>query len=273
MKKLFAEMMEGSNISDEGKEALVKRFTEMFESAVEESAAEKLEALKEETLKSLEEANVEYKALLAKTSEESLQTMIESELAPRIEKFAVHAATTIHNNYKDQIAESARVELADALLSSIAESASSYSLSVDPEGKKVVDNLQSKIGDLSTRLEHAIDESTSATKELNSLKAQQVFAESTSKLASTEREVIEEAATAAKVQYVNDAQYKTAITSLITSYFPSHGITESKKDETKDKDKGKKDTTKEDDSKDKDKESSKEQNESANDSFLASLGL
>lgn len=184
-------------------------------------------------MKKLEEANEAYRVVLKEASDSAVDKMVKEELTPRIEKFAMAAATTIHEQFKEQIKESARVEVADALITSIAESASKFKLAVDPESKSVLDEMHSKIADLSARLETQIDEKTAATKELNQIKSSLVFESVVKELSDIKKEALKEAVN--KVDYVNDEQYKTAITTIKESYFPKTDKTDKTNDASDDK--------------------------------------
>ena len=232
MEKLFEELLDGFKGTEEAKTALLKNIKEAFETAVDDAAEDKVKSLEESVTKRIEEANVAYKEMLKEESERITKEQFEQVLTPRIEKFTIEAASSIHESFKEKIQESARGELADALLKSIAESASQYQLCVNPESKKIFEEKDSKIADLSTRLEKKIDEAKSVTSELNQIKAGQIFESVTVGLTDICKGTIKEAAD--KVTYVNDEQYKQAITSIKESFAPVAPKTD-KQSETKEK--------------------------------------
>lgn len=234
MEKLFEELLDGFKGTEEAKQALLKSFTEAWEKSVEEATSEKTQAIEEAVTKRISEANEEYKNMLKEESERITKEQFEQVLTPRIEKFTIEAAASIHESFKEKIQESARGELADALLKSITEAAGTYQLCVDPESKKIVEEKDGKIAELSTRLEKKIDEAKSVTDELNKFKAGQIFESVTAGLTDICKGSIKEAAD--KVTYVSDEQYKQAITSIRESFAPQvegkQGITESQKKTT-----------------------------------------
>lgn len=206
LKKLF----EGSELSDEFK----AKVTELYEAAI----ADAVEKAKEQLVEEYDQKSKEYAEYVVSEMEDKTQEYIQTEVVAIVEKYLDYA-TQEHFKETEQVVESQiKVELADQFLKGFVGLAEGYNVVV-PEGQdNLVEELQQKLDKMQERFDSILEENKSLQEEIVKDKMADIVDAKVSELTESQKEKFY--ATAAKVKFQDEDQYKQAIDELYESYFP-----------------------------------------------------
>lgn len=207
LKKLF----EGSELSDKFKESVGS----VFEQAVKEAVEVEKAKIVEEYEKKLEEE----KETLSVKYQEKADTYIAEEVMPQINKYLDYSVKEFVKENKIAVVDSLKVESAEAFLKGMIGLTESFNVKI-PEGQSdIVKSLEKKLAESDARFNEALTEKDKLQETINKTKMDVIVAEQVKELTESQKEKFVQAI--AKVKYRTDEQYKSAISDLYESYFPS----------------------------------------------------
>jgi len=201
MKESFADLFEGTDLSEDFKE----RATLVFEAAVNEAAAEKTKNVAE----SLEE---EFEGRLTESVNEAMEDIVEN-----LDAYLDYIVTEWMEENSVAIESGMKVEMAESFMDGLRELFSEHNVEVDEESVDVVSGLEERLSESEEKANSAIAKNIELKEEISALKAERVFEEVCEDLTTSQRERMR--TLSEKLDNEDIDSFKTDLSTLKESFF------------------------------------------------------
>lgn len=211
LKKLF----EGSELSEEFKTSV----SVLFESAVQDKVDEKEEEIRQKTEEFYEQKAQEYTEYVVEQLQEKADSYINDEVLPMVEKYLDYSVDQFLVKNEQVAIDTVKVNAAEQFLKGFSSLAESFNVDI-PEGKETyVEKIEQEKKQLQERFDKSLDEVKELQEQIKIIKMGNIVDAQVVDLTESQKEKFFEAA--ATVSFKNEEQYKSAISKLYESYFPS----------------------------------------------------
>ena len=206
-------LFEGTDLSQEFKDKAV--------AIVESMIAEKETTLTEEIEAKYQQISEDYAQYVVSEMEEKTEAYIQEEVIPMVEKYLDYSVKEFMTENQLAVESGTKVALAEQFLSGMSQIAEQFNVVV-PEGKDdYITEMQTKLDAMEARFDAVLSEKAELEQELTESKMVTIVDAKVADLTESQKEKFY--ATAAKVSFKSEDQYKAAIDELFESYFPAKG--------------------------------------------------
>lgn len=203
-------VFEGVELSEETKHKIAV----IFEAAVIAEVSSIVEAKVAEEVDALKEAHSAELDALKEANEQALLKIEEN-----LEGFAKDAQSKWLEENKIAIQDSKTVELAEAFVNSLKDLFVEHAIELDTDSAALIGALEEEVKEANKKTNEAILESIAIKKQLETVKADLVFAEVTEGLTTSQAEKLRDLST--KLVMEDVAVYKADLLSIKESFFPA----------------------------------------------------
>jgi hypothetical protein len=168
----IASIFEGMDLTEEFK----NKVTVVFEAAVNEAVAQKVQKIEEELNEKLETE-------LSEAVESKVSEMVEN-----LDAYLDYVVTEWMEENEVAIEAGIKVEMAESLMDGLKDLFSEHNIRVDEETYDIVSELEEEYATLEEKANDVVNENIRLAKEVADLKSREIFTESTSDLNMSQRE-------------------------------------------------------------------------------------
>lgn len=210
----FKDLLTDSGLS----EATIKVLEESFDAAVEEGIEAQVQTTIDETVKLLDEKNVEYQKFLDEKTQADTDQYINETLIPDIERYKAEALKEFTEKHQTGV-DALKLSIAESLIGTLLESTSSYNVQIKEGQFEKLTEAEAENARLKTRLDKALDEQKALSESMQNMKAKAIKDRLSESLSSLQKEKLKTPLD--EVKFINEAQYEDAIKETIKNYAPS----------------------------------------------------
>jgi len=204
-------LLEGQEFSDEFK----SKASAIFETAVETEVQKQVDSL-------TEQLETNYQTALDERTEELevlSQKYIEEEILPAMNDYLSHAVNEWVEDNRSELISASKVKLAESVISSITQVLESQSLVIPEDQQNIVQKLEKELSESKAVANSLLEDKIQLEKQIQESVKSDIVTGIVESLSESQAEAFY--AVAAKVHFVNESQYKTAIEDLFVSYHPT----------------------------------------------------
>lgn len=213
------EQVEGEVIAEEQIDADIQtQLNSIFGEELSEEFKTKATSIFEAAV--IARVNSEMEKVTAKLEEQTATVIAEQKeaMVEKIDSYLNYVVEQWMEENQLAVESGLRTEIAEDFISGLKTLFKEHYIEVPEEKYDVLDELQSKADELTAKLNEAIEQNVSVTKELSELKRQAVFEEQTKDLAATEAEKLKKLVEG--VDFENAELYREKVAVIKESYFP-----------------------------------------------------
>lgn len=225
MNEDILKIFNGVDLSEEVK----NKISSLIETTVEERVEQKTQAIEEEIENKYAKLAENYSEYVFTEMQSKTDEYISEEVIPNVAKYVSYAAKEYVSENKVELESQVKVNLAESFLSGISNVAEGFNVEVPVGSENIIAEAEQKNADLQNRVDQLVGQNEKLQETISESKRQSIFEAVSDEMTETRKERFKEAS--AKITFIDESQFKDALTELKESFVPhkkDEQITENK---------------------------------------------